>query len=99
MNNDPIKTPGGTIVKISGNKYDITPGLQKFFTDTIYETAKSMTDTEKVVFKHMVSKTKYYSRKFTKRKMSVRHRYIKNDLDNDVIGILNLDTKLKGRGI
>ena len=27
LNNYPIKTPGGTNVKISSNKYDITPGL------------------------------------------------------------------------
>ena len=93
LNNYPIKMSGGTNVKISGNKYDITPGLQKVFTDTKYETAKSMSDTEKVVFKDILSKTNYYNRKFTKGKMSGRDRYIKNDLDNDVIRILNLDKK------
>ena len=31
--------------------------------------------------------------------MSCRDRYNKNDLDKDVIRILNLDTKFKGRGI
>ena len=31
--------------------------------------------------------------------MSGRDRYIKNDLDKDVRRILNLDTKLKGKGI
>ena len=35
----------------------------------------------------------------TKSCISGRDRYIKNDLDNDVSRILNLDTKLKGRGI
>ena len=99
LNNYPIKTPSGTSVKISGNKYDMTPGLRKFFTDTKYETAKSMSDTEKVVFKDILSKTNYYNRKLTKGKMSGRDRYIKYDLDNDVKRILNLDTKLKGRGI
>ena len=99
LNIYPIKTPGGTNVKISGNKYDITQGLRKVSTDTKYETAKSMSDTEKVVFKDILSKTNYYIRKLTKGKMSGRDRYIKNDLDNDVIRILNLDTKLKCRGI
>ena len=99
LNNYPIKTPGRTNVKISGNKYDITPGLQKVFTDTKYETAKSMSDTEEVVFKDILSKTIYYNRKLTKRKMSRRDRYIKNDLDNDVIRTLKLDKKLTGRGI
>ena len=31
--------------------------------------------------------------------MSGRERYIKKELDNDVSRILNLDRKLKGRGI
>ena len=31
--------------------------------------------------------------------MTGRDRYIKYDLDNDVCRILNLDTKLKGRGV
>ena len=31
--------------------------------------------------------------------MSGRDKYNKNNLDNDVSKILNLDTKLKGRGI
>ena len=98
LNNYPIKTPGGTDVKISGNKYDITQGLRKVFTDTKYETEKSMSDTEKVVFQDILSKTNYYNRKLTKGKMSGRDRYIENDLDNDVMRILNLDIKLKGRG-
>ena len=84
LNNYPTKTPGGTSVKISGKKYDITPGFQKVFTDTKYETAKSMSDTEEVVFKDILSKTKYYNRKLAKGKMSGRDRYIKNDLDKDV---------------
>ena len=34
LNNYPIKTPGGTEVEISGNKYKKFPGLQKVFADT-----------------------------------------------------------------
>ena len=57
LNNFSIATPGGTEVEISGNKYDIIPGLQKVFDDTKIETAKSMSDTEKVVFRDILSKT------------------------------------------
>ena len=100
LNNFSIGTAGGTEVEISGNKYDITPGLHRVFTDVKYETAKSMSDTEKVVFRDTLSKTGfYYSRKPTKGRMSGRYRYIKNDLDNDVRRILYLDRKLKGRGV
>ena len=99
LNNFSIGTPGGTEVEISGNKYDITPGLQKVFTDTKYETAKSMSDMEKVVFRDILSKTNYFNRKPTKGRISGRDRFIKNDLDNDVRRILSLDKKLRGRGI
>ena len=99
LNNFSIGTPGGTEVEISGNKYDINPGLQKVFTDTKYETAKSMSDTEKVVFSDILSKTGYYNRKPTKGRMSSRDGYIKNDLDTDVRRILNIDKKLKGREV
>ena len=93
LNKFSIGTPGGTEVEISGNKYDITPGLQKVFTDTKYKTAKSMSNTEKVVIRDILSKTSYYSRKPTKGRMSGRDRYFKKDLDNDVRRILYLDKK------
>ena len=99
LNIYPFKTPGGTEVEISGNKYIITPGLQKVFTDTSYDAATSMNDREKVVLRDILRKTGYYNRKPIKGRMSSRDRNIKYDLDNDVIKILNLDTKLKGRGI
>ena len=86
-------------MEISGNKYDITPGLQKVFTDAKYETAKSMSDTEKVVFRDILSKTGYYNRKPTKGKPPGRDRNIKNDLDDDVRRILNIDKKLRGRRV
>ena len=93
LNNYPNKLPCRTNLKIGGNKYDITPGLQKIFTDTKFETAIAMRDTEKIVFKDILLKTIYYNRKLTKGKISGRDRYIKNDLDNDVIKILSLDKK------
>ena len=39
LNNYPIKMTGGTKIEINENEYNITPGLQKVFTDTKYETA------------------------------------------------------------
>ena len=58
-----------------------------------------MNDTEKVVFRDILRKTGYYNSKPTNGRMSGRDRYIKYVLDIDVIKTLNLDTKLKGRGI
>ena len=97
--NYPFKMPCGTEVEISGNKYNITPGLRKALTDTSYDAATSMNDTEKVVFRAGLRKTGYYNRKPTKSRMSGRDRYIKYDLHNDVIKFLISDTKLKGRRI
>ena len=103
LNHFSIGTPGGTEVKIVGNKYDTTPGLQKVLTDTKNETAKSMSDTEKVVFRDILSKTEYYTRKPTKGKPSGRDRYIRYELDDEVKRILDSDTKpktkLKGKGV
>ena len=77
----------------------ITRGLQKVFTDQTYDTTKSMTDMEKIVFRDILLKTGYYNRKPTKGHLTGRDKYFRNGLDNDVMRILNLDTKLKGRGI
>ena len=46
-----------------------------------------------------MSKTGSYNRKPTKGKPSGLDNYIKNELDDDVPKILDLDTKLKGKGI
>ena len=97
LNNYPIKMLRGTEVEINNEEYNITPGIQKVFTDTSYNTVKSMSDTEKIVFRDNLQKTDYYKRLPTKGRMSGSDRYIKNDLDNDVRRILNLDTKLKGK--
>ena len=93
LNNYPIRTPGGTQIEIDDNKYNITPGLQKVFTDTSYDVAKSLSDTEKVVFRDMLLKTGYYDRKPTKRRTSGHDRYFEKHLDNDAIRILGLDKK------
>ena len=58
-----------------------------------------MNDMENVVFGDISQKTDYNKRLPTKGRMSGRDRYSKNDLDNDVRINLNLDTKLKGRGV
>ena len=56
MNNYPIKMSKGTNVKINENKYNITQGLRNVFTETKYDTAKSMTDTQKLVFRDISKK-------------------------------------------
>ena len=56
-------------------------------------------DKDKKNFRDISQKTGCYNRKPTKGRLTGRDRYIKYDLDNDVSRILNLDTKLKGRGI
>ena len=50
LNNYPIKMLRGTEVKINDKEDNITPGIQKVFTDTSYNTAKTMKDMEKLVF-------------------------------------------------
>ena len=89
----------GTKVEINGNKYNISPGIRKVLVDQSYDTAKSMTDKDKITFRDILRKTGYYNRKPTKGRLTGRDRYIKYDLDNDASRILNLDTKLKGRGV
>ena len=94
----PIKTPGGTNVKINENEYNITQGLHKVLTDHSC-TAKSMSDKDKVIFRDILVKTGYYKHELGKGRMQGRDRNIRYELDNDVIRIMNLDTKLKGRGV
>ena len=50
LNNYSIKMLRGTEVEINDKEGNLNPGIQKVFTDTSYNTAKSMTDSEKVVF-------------------------------------------------
>ena len=99
LNNHPIKMLGGTKLKVYDKKNNITPGIQKVFTDTSYNTAKSMSDTEKLVFRDILQNTDYNNCIPRKSRMSGRDKNIKNILDNDVRRILKLDTKLRGKGI
>ena len=98
LNNYPIKMFRGTEVEIN-DKYNITPGIQKVFVFSTYDVAKSMNDTEKLVFRDILQKTGNYNRKPTKGRSSGRDKYIRYERDNDVRKILNLHTKLKGRGV
>ena len=98
MNIHPIEMLRGTKAEISGNKYNLSPGIRKVLVDQSY-TAKSMTDKDKLFFRDILQKTGYYNRKPTKSRLTGRDRYIENDLDKDVSRILNIDTKLKGRRI
>ena len=79
--------------------FNLTPDIQKVLADSSYITSKSMNDLDKVVFRGMLRKTKFYNRKPTKGRTSGRDGFIKNNLDNDGRRILTLDTKLDGRGI
>ena len=99
LNNYPIKMLRGTKVEINENKYNISPGFRKVLVDQSYDTAKSMTDTEKLVFADILQETGYHNHILTESCMSGRARYIEFDLDNDFRRILNLDTKLRGKGI
>ena len=107
LNNYPIEMLGGTKIRINENEYHIIPGLQRVFTDTKYETAKSMSDAEKVVFRDILQKTNYNTYKRGKGNIPGRDRYIRQNLDDEVRRIVNLDTKpktktkpkLKGKGI
>ena len=80
----PTKMLRGTNVEINENKHNISPGIQKVLVDQSYDTAGSMTDNDKVIFRDILQKTGYYNREPTKCRLSGRDRYIKNDLDNDV---------------
>ena len=56
LNNYPIEVSTGTKVKINDKEYNITPGIQKVLGDSTYDTAKSMNDTEKLVFIDILKK-------------------------------------------
>ena len=56
INDYPIKVVGGTKVEINDNEYNITSGLQKVFTNKSYDTANSMNDMEKVIFRDILQK-------------------------------------------
>ena len=51
INNYPIKMVGGTKIEINDSEYNITSGLQKALTSKSYDTANSMNDMEKVIFR------------------------------------------------
>ena len=99
LNNIPIKSPGGTKILVDENEYDLTKGIRNVLTKNTSESIKSLNNNEKVVLRDFLSKTGYYNRKPTKGKPSGLDNYIKNKLDDDVRKILDLDTKLKGKGI
>ena len=99
LNKYPIKTPGGTNEKNNENEYNITQDLQKVFTNHSYDTAKSMSDKNKVIFRDILLKTGYYKHTPGRGRMQGRDRYIRYELEDDVRKFSNLDKKLKGKGI
>ena len=90
-NGHPVKMLGGTEVKINDKKIIKTPGFQKVLVNKSYNTAKSLNGTDKLVFRDMLQKIGYYNHKPTKRRISGRYRFIRNNLDKDVRKIFNLD--------
>ena len=50
INNYPIKMLRGTLVEISNKKYIISPRIRKVLADQSYDTAKSMTDKDNLIF-------------------------------------------------
>ena len=98
IKNHPIKMLRGTTVENNENKYNTSPGILKVLVDQSYDTAKSMTVKDKLHFRDILQKTGNYNSKAAKGRLTSRDRFIKYDLDNAVSRILNLDTKLKGRG-
>ena len=70
LNNYPIKILRGTEVKTSGKQYKITPSIRNVFTDTSYNTAKSVNVMENLVFRDILQKTKLYKRLPTKGRLS-----------------------------
>ena len=83
LNKYPSKMLRGTEVEMLDKECKITPGIQKVFTDTSYNTAKSMNDMERLIFRDILQKNVYYSRIPSKGRMYVRDRYDKINLDND----------------
>ena len=65
--NHPTKMFRGTEVGIKENKYNISPGNRKVLIDQSNDTAESMTDKDKIIFREFLQKTGYYNRKTYKR--------------------------------
>ena len=99
LNNISIKSPGGTKIRVDENEYDLTKGIRNVLTQKTYRSIKSLNDNEKIVLRDFLSKIGYYNRKPTKGKPSGLDNYIRYELDDEVRKILNLDIKLKGRGV
>ena len=57
INNHTIKKLRGTKVEINENKYNISPGIRKVLVDQSYDTAKTMTDKDKLTFRDILRKT------------------------------------------
>ena len=74
----------GTNVEINENKHNKSPGIRKVLVDQSYDTARSMTDNDKVIFRDILQKTGFYNRKTTKGRLSGCGSSTKNDLDKDV---------------
>ena len=82
-----IEISGGTKQKkliIFGKNFNITLGNPSMLVISSDNTTLSMSDLDKSAFRDMLRTTKYYECEPTKREISDRDEYIKNDLDNEV---------------
>ena len=70
INNHLIKVLRGSKVEINENKYNIAPGIRKVIVDQSYDTAKSMTDKDKLIFRDILQKTGSYNHKLTKSRLT-----------------------------
>ena len=77
INNHPVKMLRGTKVEIKENKNNLSPGFRKILIDQSYDTTKSMADKDKLLFRDILQKTGYYTRKPTQGRLTDRDRYIK----------------------
>ena len=71
INNHPIKMLRGTKVEIIENNFHISPGIRKVLIDQSYDTAESMTEKDKIIFRENSQKTSYYNRKPTEGRLTV----------------------------
>ena len=59
INNHLIKMLRGTKVEINEDKYNISPVIRKVLVDQSYDTAKSTTDKDKLIFRDILQRTSY----------------------------------------
>ena len=96
-NNKEVIPLGGNRVKIEGEEFNITPEIQKAFTDTRYNFNNTLMDDENVLIFDKILNTLNYDP--SKDSNSKRTKSIKNDLKKGVHKIKNAPLTLQGEGV